>query len=233
MVASLALAASALAAGAFQNGSFENLNGTYVDNGNPPLYIGFQTLGTGSMAIPGWTVGGAGIDWISTYWNAELGSYSIDLNATSAGSISQTFDTVAGATYFVGFWLSGNPVCGSGTKTLYVDTGGASTPYPYQVTTTYTLTDVPPFAITYVDRGYTFTASGTSTTLTFTGDPSAGACGPVLDNVSVTRVATTGASCKDGGWATMVDINGNPLTFKNQGACVSHFATSGAVPIGS
>jgi choice-of-anchor C domain-containing protein len=232
MTASLALAGTMLAASPFTNGSFEN--GTYTDNGNPPLYIGFQTLGAGASNLTGWDIGGAGVDWISTYWNAEAGSYSLDMNSTAAGSISQTFDTVAGATYFVGFWLSGNPACGAGTKTLTVAaTGGASTPYPYPVTTNLTPSDLP-FQITYVDKGYTFTASGPSTTLTFTGD-SSGPCGPVLDNVSVTPVASTGASCKNGGWGTntYVDSTGNTLTFKNQGACVSHFATSGAVPIGS
>ena len=116
---------------------------------------------------------------------------------TSAGSISQTFDTIAGATYFVGFWLAGNPACGAGTKTLTVQaTGGSSASYSYDVTTDYTSTY--PFTITYQDEGYTFTASGTSTTLTFTSTTS-GACGPVLDNVSVTQVATTGASCRSRG----------------------------------
>jgi hypothetical protein len=34
--------------------------------------------------------------------------------------------------------------------------------------------------------------------------------------------------CKNGGWMTMTDGNGNP--FKNQGDCVSHFSTSGRNP---
>jgi choice-of-anchor C domain-containing protein len=227
VVASVALAGSALAAD-FSNGSFET--GSFVNGGS-----GFETLSAGSNALAPWTVGLGGVDWISTYWNAEAGSYSLDMNATSAGSISQTFDTVAGATYSVGFWLSGNPACGAGTKTLTVQaTGGSSASYSYDVTTNLNSSQSP-FTITYQHEGYTFTASGTSTTLTFTGDPSAGACGPVLDNVSVTAAATTGASCKDGGWATntYVDADGAVLTFKNQGQCVSYFATRGAVPIGS
>ena len=59
--------------------------------------------------------------------------------------------------------------------------------------------------------------------------------GLFIDNVIVTQVATTGASCKDGGWATnnYIDGSGNAVTFKNQGQCVSYFATSGAVPIGN
>jgi choice-of-anchor C domain-containing protein len=225
VVASLALAGSALAAG-FSNGSFET--GSFVNGGS-----GFDTLSPGSTAITGWTVGGGGVDWISTYWNAEQGSFSLDMNATSAGSISQTFDTVAGATYSVSFWVSANPMCGAGTKTLTVSTdatGSTAGSYPAAVTTAGDVS-----AMTWAKAGYTFTASGTSTTLTFTGDATAGACGPALDNVTVTPVSAIGASCKDGGWATntYVDGSGNTLTFKNQGQCVSYFATSGAVPIGN
>ena len=39
-----------------------------------------------------------------------------------------------------------------------------------------------------------------------------------------------GADCKHDGWQTMSDDLGNP--FKNQGDCVSFYATSGATPIG-
>ena len=228
VVASVALAGSALAAG-FTNGSFENAG--FADQGG-----GVDTLVAGSTALSPWTVGGGGVDWISTYWNAEEGSYSLDMNAATAGSVSQTFGTVAGATYFVGFWLSGNPACGSGTKTLTVQaTGGSSASYSYDVTTNYNSSQYP-FTITYKDQGYTFTASGTSTTLTFTGDPNAGYCGPVLDNVSVTQTIATGAQCKDGGWSTLQMWDSSTdtwISFRNQGQCVSYFATSGAVPIGS
>jgi choice-of-anchor C domain-containing protein len=226
MTASLALAGTMLAAGPFTNGSFEN--GTYADGGS-----GFQTLSAGASNITGWDIGDGGIDWIGSLWTAQDPSKSIDMNATSAGSISQTFDTTAGATYFVSFWLAGNPTinpaCTTGPKTLdVIATGGTTSSYSFDTTlTSYT-------AMGWLAKGYTFTASGTSTTLAFT-STTTGACGPALDNVGVTQVASTGASCKNGGWATnvYVDSNGNVLTFKNQGACVSHFATSGAVPIGS
>ena len=88
----------------------------------------------------------------------------------------------------------------------------------------------------WVDMGYTFTASGSSTTLTFASTTAGTSyAGPALDNVTVTAIATTGASCKNGGWETnhYLDANNNPITFTNQGQCVSHFATSGAVPIGN
>lgn len=227
VVASVALSGTVLAA-SFTNGSFENTTNTFVNAGQ-----GFMTLPAASTTIPGWTVGGNGVDWISTYWNAEAGSYSLDMNSTAAGSISQTFDTVAGATYTVGFWQSGNPACGAGTKTLTVQaTGGTVGTYSYDVTSHLTPSGYP-FTISWTHEEYTFTASGTSTTLTFT-STTTGACGPALDNVTLSQASTTGASCKDGGWKsnTYVDSQGNALSFKNQGACVSYFATHGQVPIG-
>ena len=55
-----------------------------------------------------------------------------------------------------------------------------------------------------------------------------GDTGPALDNVVVTETAATAATkddCKNDGWKTMKDRLGNG--FKNQGDCVSYFATDG------
>ena len=232
LVASFALVSTVLAA-SFTNGSFENTDGTYAG-----VSLGFEPNATN---IPGWTTGATGtVDWIYNYWPAEQGSYSLDLNGsnnstgTYAGSVSQTFDTVAGQEYFVSFWMSGNPYPnGPTTKTMTVQaTGGAVQSYSYDILANgTTLTDMH-----WVDMGYTFTASGSSTTLTFASTTAGTSyAGPALDNVTVTAIATTGASCKNGGWETntYLDANNNPITFSNQGQCVSYFATSGAVPIGN
>ena len=56
-------------------------------------------------------------------------------------------------------------------------------------------------------------------------------CGPALDDVTTTETVVGGAQCKSGGWKTMDDADGTP--FKNQGDCVSFYATSGATPIGN
>ena len=225
LVASLTLVSTALAA-SFTNGSFED--GTYT-GGN------WNTLNTGSTAITGWTVSSGTVDWVdSSYWQAANGSKSVDLDGNSAGALtSDAFDTVSGATYFVSFALSGNPDANLGVKTVEVSASGTSTaPATYDfntLTTDNTHTDM-----MYQTEGYTFVATGASATLTFASQ-TAGAWGPVIDNVQVTQVATTGASCKNGGWATnlYMDSSGNVLTFKNQGQCVSFYATSGAVPIGN
>jgi choice-of-anchor C domain-containing protein len=218
-VVSLALAGTVLAAG-LSNGSFEN--GTYVDGG-----FGFQTLAAGSTTITGWTVGGAGVDWISTYWTAQDGNMSLDLNALLPGSISQTFATSPNNTYVVQFYLAGNPAGGPATKGLTViATGATSQSFTFD-TTGKSLT-----AMGWVLSTYTFVATSSSTTLTFTADTSnTSPYGPALDNVTVTETAATGAMCKDGGWRTMHDSSGT--LFKNQGACVSFYATSGVTPIGA
>ncbi len=225
VVASLAIAGSALAAG-LTNGSFET--GSYTGGI-------FNTLPTGSTAISGWTVSSGSVDWVdSSYWQAAAGTKSVDLDGNAAGAVtSNAFATVNGGTYFVTFALSGNPDSNLGVKTVQVGATGTSTaPATYDFNTQVmgnTRTDMK-----YQTLGYTFVATGTTSTLTFA-SLTAGAWGPVIDNVIVTQVATTGASCKDGGWATNLykDGSGNTLTFKNQGQCVSYFATSGAVPIGS
>jgi|GEM_PF-1166099 len=204
-----------------QNGSFET--GNYVDGGS-----GFDTLFAGSTDMTGWTVTAGSVDWISTYWVAADGSRSLDMNGDSPGSIAQTFATVSGDSYFVSFWLAGNPAGGPTTKTLDVSVGGAPTLYTFTNSSSTTLA-----SMGWVSEGYTFTASSNSTTLTFSGDPSnTTAYGPALDNVSLTQIVANGDQCKNGGW----QIGTNPSTglpYKNQGQCVSYFATSGATPIGS
>ena len=71
---------------------------------------------------------------------------------------------------------------------------------------------------------YSFLATSASTTLSFI-STTAGAFGPAIDNVVVTESVPVKDDCKNGGWETMIDTAGN--SFKNQGDCVSFFATKG------
>ena len=119
-VAAIALPASANAV-PFVNGSFET----------GPATTRFTTLDPGSTAMTGWTVGGGGVDYIGGYWNAQNGSRSVDLSGGAPGSISQTFDTIAGQGYTVTFYLSGNGDNGVGPRTASVNaTGSATTSEP-------------------------------------------------------------------------------------------------------
>ena len=184
VISALAIAGTATG-DSFTNGSFEHAT---VDPGS-----GYVTLGAGSTAITGWTVGGDSIDYVGGYWQAENGARSIDLSGNAAGSISQTFDTVAGKAYDVNFWLAGNPNGGPQTKGVTVSASGA-TPQ----TDDFTLQPTDTLGhMGYQPYSYMFNAASNSTTLTFSSD-TASPDGAVLDNVSVTAVPEPAA------WAMMI-----------------------------
>ena len=161
--------ASAAHAGPFVNGGFEQ--NSYTGNG-------FETLSAGDTSITGWTVGGAGIDLINTYWVPAEGSFSLDLSGLNAGSISQTFDTTIGAGYSVTFDMAGNTDGGNVVKMMDVSAAGDTGLYSFDTT-----------GKSDINMGWTletffFIATSSSTTLTFTSledDP----YGPALDDVMV------------------------------------------------
>jgi len=211
LLAALMLSGATLAA-APTNGSFES--GTYAGGGS-----GFQQLDAPNASIDAWTVDAGSVDWIGTYWPAFEGAKSIDLSGADAGTLSQTFDTTIGNTYTVSFLLSGNPAGPPEIKTLDVSaTGGTLTSYSHDTAGT-DLTHM-----VWTPETYTFLATSTSTTLSFI-STTAGAFGPAIDAVEVTESVPVKDDCKDGGWQSMIDNAGN--SFKNQGDCVSYFATKG------
>jgi choice-of-anchor C domain-containing protein len=211
-LAAIAISGATLAFTGPTNGSFET--GAYVDGG-----AGFEQLNAGDTSITGWTVDSRSVDWIGSYWAAEDGSMSIDLSGAEAGSISQTLATTIGNKYTVSFFLSGNPAGPPAVKTVDVTaTGAAPSTYTYD-TTANDLGNM-----NWTAETFSFLATSTSTTLSFV-STTAGAFGPALDNVTITESVPTMSDCKVGGWQTLVDNVGN--SFKNQGDCVSYFATGG------
>jgi choice-of-anchor C domain-containing protein len=223
VVASLVLAGSALAAFAgVINGSFEN--GT-----NEPGTS--EQLNAGSTVLTGWAISSGSVDWIGTYWKAADGTKSVDMNGAGPGAISQILATKAGKTYVVAFSLSANPAGGSTVRALTVGaTGSASQSFTFdRAAHANTVSNM-----MWQSQQYSFVATVTSTTLTFTSGEATGPFGPALDKVVVTETASAGsaggpgAACKSGGWKTMVDKAGNH--FKNQGDCVSNFASKGKNP---
>ena len=190
VVLSAAMAAGLMAAGAagaatFTNGSFENAS---VDPGSS-----FVTLLAGSTAIDGWVVQPESIDYIGGYWQAEDGNRSIDLSGDAAGGIAQTFDTVLGQSYLVKFFLAGNPDGGTGAKLAVTSaTGGPAKTSEFDVTGSNSRT-----AMGWQAYSYVFTATGASTTLTFS-SATPTPYGPALDNVSV------GAVPEPAQWALML-----------------------------
>lgn len=182
----LAFAATPASAAAIVNGSFEA--GFDIAPGS------FRTVASGnSSAISGWTVGGAGVDYIGTYWQAEAGRRSIDLSALNAGSVSQSLTTVIGQAYKVAFYLSGNPDGGLGQKMATVAaTGYAPGSFIYTVGGANSHTNM-----LWERFSYTFRAAATTTQLSFT-SATPTAFGPALDNVSISAVPEPAM------WATMI-----------------------------
>jgi choice-of-anchor C domain-containing protein len=158
---------------------------------------GFATLGAGNTDLTGWSIGGAGIDYVGSYWVPAGGNFSIDLDALSAGSIFQTISTVAGQAYTVSFDLAGNPDGAPIVKLAIADaTGLPGAAYLFD-TTGKTKTNMGWTTFTY-----DFIAQSNSTTLTFSNSNQAGFLTPygaALDNISISSGAPEPAS-----WALML-----------------------------
>jgi choice-of-anchor C domain-containing protein len=192
------------------NGGFED--GTHSG-------AGYDTLAAGSTALDSWTINTGEIEWIGSYWQPAEGTKSLDLAGNVPGTISQAIATTVNNTYVVSFKLAGNPD-GDPAKTLSVAATGYATG-----TFTFDATNTTRDAMGWTDEAYSFVAKGSSTTITFTNTMVGSPYGPALDAVIVTETVATGAKCKNDGWKTMLDSVGN--TFKNQGDCVSFYATKG------
>ena len=166
----------------FQNGSFETGGAVPCNTFNIPA---------GSTLITGWTVTVGNIDWLGAPvpacgWQASNGGASLDLVGSGAGGvggIQQTFDTIPGRNYTVLFDLAGNFGAAPVVKPLAVTVNGVTTNFTFD-TTGATGTNMG-----WVTRSVQFTATSTSTTLTFVSDVSTlGSglnAGAALDNVRV------------------------------------------------
>ena len=215
LAALVALTGSVLAFDGTSNGGFEDNPDGFVNNGS-----GFMTLSPGDTELAPWNVISGDVQWIEGYWLADEGDFSLDLAGDVPGAISQTIATTVNNTYVVSFRLAGNPD-GDLAKTLSVAaTGTAAQNYTFDATGQST------GDMGWTDAGYAFVAKGSSTTITFTNTMAANSpYGPALDGIIVTETIATGAKCKNGGWVTMLDSEGTH--FKNQGDCVSFYATKG------
>lgn len=175
-----ALAPAAHAA-SFSNGSFE----TFAANGGNVCAGGINfcaQYNAGNTGITGWTIEGNSVDVVGFIgWKAADGNWSIDLNGVGAGSLRQTFDTVAGTTYRVSFEIGGNFYGGSVVKTGAASVGGTVLQLSFNNTGS-TVANMG-----WQSRSFEFTAVGDSSTLVFASDMT-GNGGLALDNVQVTAV---------------------------------------------
>lgn len=147
------------------------------------------TNGSFEGSLNGWS--STQINYIAD-WQAADGSALLDMNAESGGgNVSQTFATVPGQTYTVGFALSKNPGSPTGSETLRVSADGQAQNYTYSEANSTT-------DMMWSEQSFTFTADDSSATLQLAGtDPntvsigifgqiaSNDAWGPAIDEVVV------------------------------------------------
>ncbi|WP_229925155.1 choice-of-anchor C family protein [Streptomyces sulfonofaciens] len=155
----------------FDNGSFEYP----IARANS-----FTTYPAGQYIGP-WAVTSGAVDLVDDgLRQAAEGDQSLDLHATGAGAVAQTFTTVPGQTYTVTYAPAGNPAGGPVVKTGRVLVDGQNVQdFSFDVTgKTFT-------SMGYIRRQVTFVATATTTTLAFA-STTPNAYGPVVDDVQVT-----------------------------------------------
>jgi choice-of-anchor C domain-containing protein len=178
----LALAASASVASAqITNGSFESAS---VNPGGS-----FTTHEVGNTDITGWTVYGANIDYIGTFWQASDGTRSLDLNGNQGfGGIFQSVTLEAGALYRLRFDQSANS---SNTSTINVFFASSIDALGSASTASGSFDWMRPVGTTGMNwqtQTWDFTAGVSSGVLAFRSASGGSANGPALDNVRIEQL---------------------------------------------
>jgi hypothetical protein len=148
------------------------MNGNFALDFDPSQPSNIYCTGCSAGSISDWTTSGnAGSE-------SQVGSgSSSDMNAfIGTGTLSQTYSTISGTTYAVTFSLAAD-------GTLWADpfdaTIGATDPFSIDINS-FPVTYTPP---DYLPGSFTFTATSSSSTLTFTGNVDTGTW--LIDDVSV------------------------------------------------
>lgn len=160
------------------------LNGSFEQGDRSSANSSWKTVNAGDVSITNWTVGNTGVDWHN---NAELknpqnGNFLVDLNLSGPTSVtlSQSFATEIGATYKLTFFLAApnqNDSVNVSIKTIK--------------DTLFSQGSSPNDNLVWGEKTLDFTATATSTTLTFSNTEKTGYYwGPLLDNVSVEKTFT-------------------------------------------
>lgn len=164
----------------FQNGSFE-LPAPGAGQGRTTYF--FESQAEAPFPVTGWTLEAGAVSWVGTFWQAAAGTSSIGLRISlTAGSLSQTFDTVAGTLYEVIFAMAGDPRGPDPLKSLEITAPGFDQVYTFN-TTGNSLA-----AMGWSDIAFTFSATGNTAKLTFTSLEDSD-FGPAIDNVRISLAA--------------------------------------------
>lgn len=165
--------------------------GAQVVNGDfessiPAPFGSYMTYSAG-QSFGAWTVGTGSIDLINGYWQAANGSYSVDMDGYSVGSIYQNILTSIGGVYSLSFAIAGNPDGPPVLKSLDVFWNGANVG-----TYTFDITGTSKAAMGWqtITLG-SLVATSASTQLEFRSGTNGAYYGPALDAVEVTAVTAT------------------------------------------
>jgi hypothetical protein len=173
-----------VSASPFANGSFEN----------PGMNTNFLAITTPNLAPTGW-VGGA-LNGVALFYektgafadvSAKDGLYLIGFggSGSTGATLSQTFDTVAGDTYTVDFFIAAQQV-GSGPQSYRLDALNGSSVITSDSGSIPALAEWKPHSLSFI-------AATSSSTIRFTDTSNGGAAVGInwaLDAVSVTSVAS-------------------------------------------
>ncbi|MBA3653297.1 MAG: DUF642 domain-containing protein [Actinobacteria bacterium] len=171
LVATVHLAAPA-AANTFSDGDFE----APVETKAYETYYNLQKLGPWTVTA----VGGAALGGIDHGTGPggtpcrTAGAQCVDLNGRAPGAIEQVFDTVAGDTCSVEFWMSqhGQLQTRGASLNAQID-NNAPVPFSHS-------------GPGWSTQSFTFTVTAAATKLTFASTVLTGGAGPQIDDVSVT-----------------------------------------------
>ena len=176
---SVAAATSTFAANLLLNGGFEQpLTSTFLDVTAPD-----------AATIPDWNVTAGSVDVVNAVGNgfdvgpAYEGAQYLDLNGTSAGTISQVVPTLSGTTYLLQLAYANNYQPPTSLTANVTVTGVSSTLLSTSITHNSSVAG----NLNWTIFSQTFTADGSSATLTFASQNS-GNGGVFLDAISISQV---------------------------------------------
>lgn len=174
--AAMLLGAQSAYAVTIVNGDFET-----------PIVAGaYDTYEAGNPSLTGWTIGGAGVNHIGSYWTSHSGNQSLDLNDDDIGSISQVLSLQVGEQYTVSFYAAANPNAGPEEKQLQVSAAGIDSFYSF-FNSTHTNS-----SLGWALQTFVFTATAANQVLTFSG-VTGGPAGVALDSISIKATPIPGA----------------------------------------